>query len=89
MTLIINKVVAIIVSLILTGCIIVPPIDKITSIDSQLPGEPTVIRPHRPYVHIEQIDQPQTLSNKINYLNTCMINYSWGRGWTDRTTFSD
>jgi hypothetical protein len=89
MTLITDKVVAIIISLILTGCITVPPIDKITSIDSQLPGEPTIIRPHRPCVYIEQIDQPQTLSSKINYLNTCMINYSWGRGWTGKTTFSD
>jgi hypothetical protein len=84
-----KRIVTIIVSLILTGCITVPPTDKITSIDSQLPNEPTAIQPHTPYVYVEQIDQPQTLSSKINYLNTCMINYSWGRGWTGKTTFSD
>jgi|694.fasta_scaffold02170_48 hypothetical protein len=89
MTSITNTVAVIIIGLTSTGCITVPPTDKITSIDSQLPKEPTAIQPHTPYVYVEQIDQPQTLSSKINYLNTCMINYSWGRGWTGKTTFSD
>jgi hypothetical protein len=71
------------------GCVTVPPVDKITSIESVLPRTPTAIQPQEPVTRVEQIDRPQTLSSKIDYINTCLINYSWGRGWTDKTQFSN
>jgi hypothetical protein len=89
MTSITNRIITVIICLGSTCCVTVPPIDRITSFDSRLPKEPTVVKPCTPIVYVEQINRPQTLLSKINYINTCLINYSWGRGWTDKATFSN
>ena len=74
----------------LQGCFTIPPIDQINTTYSTLPSTPTPIAPlSTPQTTVSQINRPQTLNDKLKYLNTCMINYSWGRGWTDKTNFTD
>lgn len=74
----------------LQGCFTIPPKDDIVSIGAILPSRPTVIKPlNSPIIYIKEYKQPQTFMDKLHYLNTCMVNYSWGRGWNNKTNFEN
>lgn len=68
----------------LVGCFTVPGKDRIITINSFANEDVGCIRPiNKPIDRVEYIPANQCLKSKINYLNKCMINYSWGRGWND------
>lgn len=71
-------------TLLLFGCFTVPGKDRIVTIDSVVDLGLTVHPLDRPIDRVEYIPADQCLKSKINYLNKCMINYSWGRGWNDK-----
>jgi hypothetical protein len=79
----------------LTGCFTVPGKDRIVTtigyIDSiESPNCYPAIKPlSRPVDRVEYIPADQSLKSKFNYIHECMINYSWGRGWTDRQNFNN
>ena len=69
-------------SLILTGCFTVPGKDKIVIIDSYINTSVGPINPlSKPIEQIEYIPSDQSLKSKVHYINQCLINYSWGRGF--------
>lgn len=74
----------------LQGCFTIPSEDKIYTIQSSLPITPTCVRPlPKPITIITCTQRDQSFRSKINYLNDCMINYSWGRGCTDKKDFNN
>jgi len=73
-------------SLFLTSCFTIPGKDRIVTVDSYINEDISCIRPlSRPIDTVEYIPADQSLRSKINYINQCMINYSWGRGWNNKT----
>lgn len=78
------------ICLFLSSCFTIPPKDNIITIQGILPHQPTSVAPLRnPVSHITEIPQPQTLVDKYRYTRECMINYSWGRGYTVREAFNN
>jgi hypothetical protein len=81
--------------LLLTGCFTVPGKDRITTtvgyIDNiEGPGCYAPIRPlASPITTVTYIPADQSFKSKVNYVRQCMINYSWGRGWTDKQNFTN
>jgi hypothetical protein len=74
----------IISTLCLFGCFTVPGDDRIITVNSFVNEDLGCIRPLcNPIDRVEYISANQSLKSKINYINRCMINYSWGRGWSD------
>jgi hypothetical protein len=77
-------------TLLLSGCFTVPGKDRIITIDSYVDGNSGCIRPlNHPIERVEYIPADQTLKSKVHYIDDCMINYSWGRGWTDKQDFQN
>ena len=83
----------IISSFFISGCFTVPGKDRIVTTQFILIGDPNHVQPLRPLKHpidrVEYILADQSFRSKLNYINQCMINYSWGRGWTDRQYFQN
>lgn len=77
-------------SLFLSGCFTVPGKDRFVYIDSFVNEDLGCIRAlPKPVEHLEYIPADQSLKSKFNYIQQCMINYSWGRGWTNRQDFKN
>jgi hypothetical protein len=80
----------IISSLYLSGCFTVPGKDRIVTVDSCVNNNLGCIHPlNHPIERVEYIPADQSLKSKVHYIDQCMINYSWGRGWTDRQDFKN
>jgi len=80
----------IISSLFLSGCFTVPGKDRVIVIDSYVNRDLGCIRPlKKPITKVEYIPANQSLKSKANYINQCMINYSWGRGWNNEQNFKN
>jgi hypothetical protein len=77
-------------TLFLSGCFTVPGKDRIVIINSFVNENLGCVRPlKQPINRVEYIPADQTLKAKVHYINQCMINYSWGRGWTDEQNFKN
>ena len=73
------------VSILMYGCAI-PGRDVIYSVDSDLGCMTSPCKPYeQPKVWIGYYpEKNQSFLNRLKYTWTCMNNYSWGEGWTDR-----
>ena len=79
-----------ITSTLLAGCFTVPGRDRLVSVNSYVNEELGCIHPLNHSIdRVEYIPAEQSLKSKIHYIDQCMINYSWGRGWTDRQDFKN
>jgi hypothetical protein len=77
-------------SLFTSGCFTVPGKDRIITVNSYVNQDMGCIRPlDRPIEQVEYIPADQSLKSKVHYLDQCLINYSWGRGWTDKQDFQN
>lgn len=77
-------------SILSTGCFTIPGRDRIITFDSYVNQNVSCIRPlSKPVEQVEYIPADQSFKSKLNYINQCMINYSWGRGWNNRTDFQN
>jgi len=78
-------------SLFFTGCFTVPGKDRIITVDSCINNQgATANHPlNYPTEYVEYIPADQSIKAKLRYINQCMINYSWGSGWNDRTDFKN
>lgn len=79
----------IISSLFLSGCFTIPGKDRFIYTDSFVNEDLGCIRPlPNPIEQIEYIStKDQSFWAKARYINQCMINYSHGQGWNNRTDF--
>jgi len=68
----------------LFGCFTVPGKDRVVEVNSFVNEDLGCIKPvGKPIDRVEYIPADQSLKSKVHYIDQCMINYSWGRGWTD------
>ena len=75
-------------TLLLTGCFTVPGKDRIITVNSAVNEDLGCIKIlPKPVEYEEYIPADQSLKSKFNYINQCLINYSWGRGWTSTQDF--
>lgn len=79
-------------SLFLAGCFTIPGRDRVVVIDSCINKQG--VTANHPYQHpiaydtyIPAVDQ--SLRAKVHYIDQCMINYSHGQGWNNRTDFQN
>jgi hypothetical protein len=85
----------ILICFLLTGCFTVPGKDRVVTIIGYVdniegPGCYAPIKPlRRPIDKVSYIPADQSLKSKLTYLQDCLINYSWGRGWTDKQNFEN
>lgn len=71
----------------LTGCFTVPGTDRVITVDSYVNRSLDIQPLSKPINNIAYIPADQSLRSKLHYINQCMINYSWGRGWNNFTNF--
>jgi len=84
----IYSLILVISSFLLLGCFTVPGNDRIVTIRYIPDQHFNYIHPlNRPIDQVEYIPANQSFHSKLNYINECMINYSWGRGWNNRQDF--
>ena len=77
-------------SLLFQGCFTVPGKDRIITVSSFVNQDLGCIKPIQQQPgKVEYIPADQSLKSKINYIEKCANNYSWGRGWTDRQDFQN
>ena len=77
-------------TLLLSSCFTIPGTDRIVVIDSYINKNTSCVQPLPHTVdRIEYIPADQSLSSKVHYIDQCMINYSWGRGWTSKQDFQN
>lgn len=77
-------------SIFLTGCFTVPGRDKIITFDSYVNRNVSCIQPlSKPISITTYVPADQSFKSKLNYINQCMINYSYGRGWNNCTNFQN
>jgi len=77
-------------SIFLQGCFTVPGTDRITTVTSCVNEDLGCIRPRNKLTErVEYIPANQSFKSKVNYLHDCLINYSWGRGWTNKQNFEN
>jgi len=77
-------------TLALSGCFTVPGNDRIVTVNSFVNEDLGCIKPlGKPIDRVEYIPADQSLKSKVHYIDQCMINYSWGRGWNNRTDFQN
>jgi len=78
------------ITLILSGCVTIPPQDTIVTTSSCLPRTPTSITPfQKPMSYITETHRPQQITDQYHYVWSCMVNYGWGRGWVDKQNFNN
>jgi hypothetical protein len=72
----------------LAGCFTVPGRDRVITVTGVVNEDLGCIKVlPKPIEREEYIPADQSLKSKINYVNQCLINYSWGRGWTSKQDF--
>jgi hypothetical protein len=73
-----------------SGCFTVPGRDRIVAVNSFVNEDLGCIKPlGKPIDRVEYIPADQSLKSKVHYIDQCMINYSWGRGWTNEQNFKN
>ena len=87
------KVIVITLSLLLCSCFTIPPKDGINVVYANISiPDPGCIPIHplvKPIVYDTYTPRPQSIGDKYHYVKSCLINYSWGRSWTDKQDFNN
>jgi hypothetical protein len=80
-----NKLVLVGISIVVTGCA-VPPIDRVNSCQGRLGSGILPMCGTDSLVWDVTIPQDQSFWNRWHYTYNCLTRYSQGKGWGDRVT---